>query len=291
LRSPYVTFARRHLEPLSALAVAQPDGPIAQIVTMLEASGDDSPLLERHGGSCTFAKAQLAAARWDTFGPGNEASMLDHVGFVYHQLPRDWAEHVLPELAQRPSGWVKQNWLAPIERELINTFMPPSNNGTEPRDEPGIDPCAFEERLATMIGDDFAPAIVDLANISANDDETGGNEEALRTEPAAEPSEREALFDDLMRLCPGALEVYFTDIPDLRMRPRASARPVLLSIFAHGGGLACRTKASVKSCRALGFDANEAPAGVAMSAAFPIDLSRHSAADLFTVAGAALPHD
>ena len=35
----------------------------------------------------------------------------------------------------------------------------------------------------------------------------------------------------------------------------------------------------------------DAPAGVSMSAAFPIDLSRHSAADLFAVAGAALPGD
>lgn len=291
LRSPYVTFARRHLKHLHALAAAEPNGPIETIVAMLALNGDESPLLQRKGGSCTFAKAQLAAAHWDVFGPGNEATMLDHLGFTYLQLPRDLAATVLPEPGQRPSAWVKKHWLAPIERDLIAAFMPPCNDGTEPGDAPTVDPVAFEERLARLLADRPAPAVEDLAGESEADDETDGDEEALRTEPTAAPNEREALLDDLARLCPGALEIYYTDVPDLRIRPRSHARRVLLNVFAHGGGLACRTKASVAACRALGFDANDAPAGVSMSAAFPIDLSRHSAADLFAVAGAALPGD
>ena len=51
LRSPYVTFARRHLKHLHALAAAEPNGPIETIVAMLALNGDESPLLQRKGGS------------------------------------------------------------------------------------------------------------------------------------------------------------------------------------------------------------------------------------------------
>ncbi|WP_374297357.1 hypothetical protein [Sphingomonas sp.] len=288
LRAPEVAFAASQLSRiLNAL-----DGPA---IAEIGACPEDEPLIGRHGGSCTFEKARFAVRHWDVFGPGNEAGMLDRLSFVYHRLDPSWADEVPAGGecdASCPSGWVKRNWLHEPERLLIAALQPPCNSRTHGR-PCDIGPDELLSRIAAIVNAPPADAVAAPPpaptpskpqsaenSLMTHDDEETPGEAAFRAKLG---DVAEAMLDELHARCPSAMQIGFTNIPDLRIY---MGRRVLVTLSPRTkGGLPCETYAPVSVCRAFGFDAS--PKHGQMTARFTFLPDQHDIGDLLAVAGAA----
>ncbi|WP_332746238.1 hypothetical protein [Sphingomonas sp. ZB1N12] len=298
LRAPEVVFAKSQLDRI----IAELTGPAADIAACVaqETDAAKSPLLEKHGGSCTFNKARFAARHWETLGPGKEETLLARISFVYHQLSRSWATRRETVDGEGGSRWVKRHWLRPAEKALIEAFNPICNGETTPGSErDGIGPDEVEKMMAALFGDDG-----DTRHVSENDGADLGNEgTSLDTSTAkddddATDGERKfrarlstdgaALVEELSTRCPRSMTIGFTDTPDLRIYVNQPRRRVLLTMSTCADGqIACHTLASVAVCRALGFDAKEERGGP-MKAGFTLDSRAVDVTDLVAVGGAAV---
>lgn len=316
LRAPEIVFARGQLDRI----IAELDGPAVDLAACLAQPVDQgqSPLIEQHGGSCTFNKARFAARHWDGLKPGNEDDLLGRISFVYHQLPRGWdlrRETVEGEAASR---WVKRHWLRAAEKALIQHFRPICNSetvaGTE-RD--GISPDEVEHMMATVfdtvvdthplpeaqgsgggsdggrVNDAVAtPLPADGGDPNADkgtdesDDDASLGERQFRSRLSPEGN---ALIDELVARCPLGMTVDFTDIPDLRIYISRPRRRVLITMRARADGLlSCWTLASAAACFAVGFDAQEERGHGPMNASFTIDPAANDLTDFVAIAGAAV---
>ncbi|MGA1799391.1 hypothetical protein VH567_11500 [Sphingomonas sp. 4RDLI-65] len=307
LRAPEIVFARGQLDRI----IAELDGPAIDLAACAAQVGDDDgggPLVERHGGSCTFNKARFAARHWDSLKPGNDDDLLRRISFVYHQLPRGWdlrREQIEGEVASR---WVKRHWLRTAEKTLIEHFRPICNGetiaGTE-RDGIGVD--EVEHMMATVFdtvvethplpadrggSDGFGGAGIaeqspdDSIQPEENGDDTSAGERSFRSRLSSEGA---ALIEDLSARCPRGMTIDFTDVPDLRIYASQPRRRVLMTVRARADGLmTCHALASVAACRAIGFDAQEERGSGPMTAGFTLDPAVHDLTELVAVAGAAM---
>jgi hypothetical protein len=302
LRAPEVVFAKSQLDRI----VAELTGPAVDIAACvaLETDATKSPLVEKHGGSCTFNKARFAARHWETLGPGNEETLLARISFVYHQLPRNWDSRRETVGGESGSRWVKRHWLRPVEKALIAAFRPICNGETalgSERDRVGPD--EVEKMMATLFGGDgeAGPAAendgADLGSEgisldtsmteteSADEDDATDGERKFRAHLSTDGL---ALVEELSARCPRSMTIAFTDTPDLRLYASQPSRRVLLTMKARVDGLiTCHTLASVAVCRALGFDAKEQRGGP-MKAGFTLDPVAVDLTDLVAVGGAAI---
>jgi hypothetical protein len=302
LRAPEVVFAKSQLDRI----IAELTGPAADIAACVaqETDAAKSPLVEKHGGSCTFNKARFAARHWETLGPGNEETLLARISFVYHQLPRSWDSRRETVDGEGGSRWVKRHWLCPAEKALIEAFNPICNGETTPGTErDGIGPDEVEKMMAALFGGDG-----DARPVSENDGADLGNEgTSLDTSTAEAEAEGDddatdgerkfrarlstdgaALVEELSTRCPRSMTIGFTDTPDLRLYVNQPRRRVLLTMSTRADGqITCHTLASVALCRALGFDAKEERGGP-MKAGFTLDPMAVDVTDLVAVGGAAV---
>lgn len=298
LRAPEVVFAKSQLDRI----IAELKGPAADIAVCVaqEADAAKSPLVEKHGGSCTFNKARFAERHWETLGPGNEDTLLARISFVYHQLPRSWDARRNTVDGEGGSRWVKRHWLRPVEKVLIEAFHPICNGETKPGTERnGIGPDEVEKMMATLFGGDGEThpvsendcadgenegTSIDTSTAEGDDDATDG-ERKFRARLSTDGA---ALVEELSARCPRSMTIGFTDTPDLRLYASQPRRRVLLTMSTRADGLfTCHTLASVAVCRALGFDAQEERGGP-MKAGFTLDPMAVDVTDLVAVGGAAV---
>lgn len=304
LRAPEVAFAQSQLDRIFG-ELTRPAVDMAACVA-LKRSGAESPLVEKHGGSCTFNKARFAARHWETLGPGNEATLLARISFVYHRLPRSWdsrRETIEGEVASR---WVKRQWLRPVEKALIRALRPICNAETTPGTErEGIGHDEVERMMAALFAGDGETNPVshdlgpdggdDSTSLDTSPDEGEGEGEGDDDATSGERDFRArlsgdgaALVEELSVRCPRSMTIAFTDTPDLRLYTSQPRRRVLLTMKARGDGMiTCHTLASVAVCRALGFDAREERGG-SMRAGFALDPVAIDVTDLVAVGGAAV---
>lgn len=270
----------------------------------------------RQEGCCTINKVAFAERNWAVLGPDGPGApaIAERLSVVYIPAPDDW-QHLLPAAPQpHAAGWVKNNWLFPIEDDLIKTFRPLCN--THPavtldnaRDD--VTPALFLEALAPLRGQ--APPVATGAHVApvradedldVTDDPLSG---AFIIDPVTDSETQESdasnafgdmdadtpailLLSQLQDGCPEPMEVYRTG-RDVRIALRSPRRRPLLTLTPTREGYRCNSRAPVAICRLLGFDADGASAGSGMTSSFAVDPIRHAAGALLAVSGAALAAD
>lgn len=327
LRSPAVNFRAEQMNRI----LRELDGPVSTAFAELLGGRDvdcrtldpaQHPLLGtvnvkgRQEGCCTINKVAFAERNWAVLGPdGPGASAIaERLSVVYMAAPDNW-KHLLPAAPQpHAAGWVKNNWLFPIEDDLIKTFRPLCN--THPavtldnaRDD--VTPALFLEALAPLQGQ--APPIATGAHaapvgadedLDITDDPVSGAFiiDRVTDSETQEPDASNACGDmdadtpailflsQLRDGCPDTMEVYRTG-RDVRLALRSPRRRPLLTLTPTQEGYRCNSRAPVGFCRLLGFDADGASPGSGMTSSFAVDPVRHSVGALLAVSGAALAAD
>jgi hypothetical protein len=299
LRAPEVVFAKSQLDRI----IGELTGPAVDIAACVaqEADAARSPLVAKHGGSCTFNKARFATRHWGTLGLGNEDALLARISFVYHQLPRSWDDRRETVDGAGASRWVKRHWLRPVEKALIEAFHPICNSETTvASDRDGIGHDDVQRLMAALFdsGGETSPAPEGCCP-DAGDDDVSFDPSTDETESGdMTPGERDfrarlstdgaALVEEFSARCPRGMTIDFTNTPDLRLYVSQPRRRALLTMKARADGLiTCHTLASVFVCRALGFDVKEERGGP-MKTGFTLDPRAVDVTDLVAVGGAAV---
>ncbi len=317
LRSPRISFSRG---PLQRLLKGLPAGPMTDAIAACLPGGRDADIaaLTKHpliaGSHCTTQKAAFAARHWDVFGPGNEAAMLDRITCLFQPVAADWGTRLEGAVARERGDWVRERWLRGAETALITRFRPVCNAASPLRtDDDGADLAQVEAAMATALpavlpafdratyeahvarrrpapaavvaayvgspGDPLDPEVVAFAE----EEGLGQGELAFRRKLTERGN---VLIDALRDACPASCEMYFTEIPDLRIRVKGERGP-LLKLSAARGRLRCFTRSGVGTCRRLGDDA-ETVQGSGMRASFYIDPAEAVVGDLLLLIGAAV---
>lgn len=307
-RSPKINFT-----PARMREILSHDGVFAKaFLDSFSASGIDTDALDtavhpliakknRNGqraASCTPSKICFAERNWATLNPdatdADLENLMSRFKFVYQQWPRDWSDRVAPDAGQRPGDWVLSQWLAAPEAMLIEDYQPACNHQTHTSAPTVVSPNTFAARLAEIVaelGTVETPFITAASHDDDYDEATDPAEESFLD--AVEIWRWSGtLVRDLISGCPNALDVYFTDKPDLRIglkqpyaRPgqRGPGIEVLLTVSAgKKTGIQFQTCAPPEVCVKLGFTPSK------RKGYFAFDPARHIASDLFSVAGAAL---
>ena len=317
LRSPEVCFSRTNLGAILNDAPNPAFDAIAQSLGGREVDtgsldADEHSLLQRHGGSCTYAKARFAARHWDVFGPGNEETMIDAVSFVFARLKPDALVGAGPMNAAH-RAWIKHEWLGRCETAMISTLKPVCNAQT-PID--GEKSCTVDDfvhaledasrpALTPYLPVDGEPACAPLeANEPAldfaeeeealnHDDETGNVEGEVEAVDLREQRFRDrlsvecdAFVDELDELLPVGIKMNFMKKPGFRLH-QEPGHHVLLMVSPRSGGMVAKVAASVSIARTLGFQAADLNTD-GKWIDFTIDPVAHQPSALLTLAGAAM---
>lgn len=317
LRSPEVCFSRSNLGAILDDAPNPAFDAIAQTLGGREVDrdlldADEHPLLQRHGASCTYAKARFAARHWDVFGPGNEEAMADGVSFVFARLKPEALADAAPMDAPH-RAWIKHKWLGRCETAMIGTLNPICNAQTPIGEEESGTVDDFARALKEASRPAFAPYIptdgeaagkvaeqnepaskvTDEQEAPHHNDETedvGGEIEAV------DPQEQrfrdklspdcDAFVDELDELLPVGIDLKFMKKPGFRLH-QEPGHHVLLMVSPRSGGMVGKVGASVSIARTLGFqDADLNNDGKWVD--FTIDPAVHQPSALLTLAGAAM---
>lgn len=317
LRSPEVCFSRTNIgailddAPNPAFdAIAQALGGRAVNRSSLDA--DEHPLLQRHGASCTYAKARFAARHWDVFGPGNEDALADGVSFVFARLKPEALAGAAPmDAAHR--AWIKHKWLGRCETMMIGTLRPICNAQTLIGNEENCTVDDFVRALEEASRPAFSPYVpVDGeaagAGAGQNEPASAFNDEQVTPDhnnetedvdaefEAVDPQEQgfrdklssdcDAFVDELDELLPVGIELKFMKKPGFRLH-QEPGHHVLLMVSPRSGGMVAKVGASVSIARTLGFrDAELNNDGKWVD--FTIDPAAHQPSALLTLAGAAM---
>jgi hypothetical protein len=307
LRAPEITFAPGQLNKILELSGAPTEGiadclPAGRSTDCTRLSPLDHPLVALHGASCTYSKVRFATRHWDTLGSIKGSDLLDRISLFYQRIPDEQNVLLAGATARQQGDWVKEQWLRPVETELIREFLPICNQRRA------------DERLGVRVEDLEAAVDRLLArplepfarNAAVQDDPT----DVSAPSSVAEPCDEESVEVDNMSIgeagfrrrlsasghvfvdaflvggAPG-FQPYFTDNQDLRLRIGTLRSPLLTLSPAHGQ-LRCQTRASVEACQAIGFLAEPSSPGTGpMKASFYFDPGMTRPEALFAVAGAA----
>lgn len=283
LRSRETSFSRTSLrrlfdtqagDPVSeGLAACFPDGRNTDLMAFAA-----HPLLK--GAHCTAQKAAFAARHWDVFAPGNEDAMLSRITCLFQPVAADWAGRLGGAEARERGAWAREAWLRPAETELVHRFRPICNAaipiGTQrdgvgvdevaaamaaelPQVLPAFDRTAYAARVtarraapASVVeayGDRREPSDTDTAALADEEGLSIGEQEFRRLSSDA----GNRFIDTLRDTAQGDIELYFTDIPDLRLRIAGTRRP-LVKISTTRGLLRCSTRVAPEVCLRLGFE-------------------------------------
>jgi hypothetical protein len=315
LRSPEVCFSRKNIEEILDAA---PNGPFDAIAAEVggrsidrnSLNPDDNPLLQRHGGSCTYAKARFAALNWDVFGPGNEELMVDAVTFVFARLKPELLSNAQP-MTKAHRKWIKSKWLGRCEATMIAKLKPVCNAQTRPGDEKYGTLADFTRELESAAEapfPEFVP-IGGLAECGGSVPVVGSGEadashilelEGTGDHESGELDPREARFrgsltqkceafvDELLQLLPLGIEMNFTGIPDLRLHQEPGHHVLMtLSKTNRDGLMPAKIKANPALAHTLGF-ADAIWDGEQEWATFKVDPVRHQPSAILTLSGAAM---
>lgn len=264
------------------------------------------------GSHCTAQKAAFAGANWATLRNAAPDELLARITCLFRPLPAGWETLLAGAEGQERGEWVREAWLRPAETALVEQFRPVCNAciaiGSHHSGIPASDVSAA---LETIFPDDLQPfartvytervarrrpaarALVEAytaPGVEADDQVMAlAEDEGLsRGEMAFRHKLSDAgirLIDTLIDSCPAPLEVYFTNVPDLRIRLGEGGRTLLLLRTA-GDRIHCFSKARVSACHALGIAA-EPVSNDPMKSRFTFDPADVAPALLLGIAGAA----
>jgi len=318
MRSPRIGFSRASLRRLldtqagdpvtEALAACLPDGRATDLAAL-----PAHPLLS--GAHCTAQKAVFAARHWDVFGPGHEDDMLDRITCLFQPVAAGWSERLAGAEGRERGAWAREQWLRPAETLLVNRFRPICNAaiglGTQ-RDLIGEaeveaamaaalpqELAAFQRAESEQRNAEHAPAPAGV--VEAYLDNSGTEIDAEAREIAEEEglsigertfrnrlSKAGSDFVDMLRdASPSGLELYFTDIPDLRIRV-AGQPSIAVRLTTARERLRCHTRVNAEACRKLGLEDVRVVEGDAMPTSFYIDPATTKAGILLVLVGASL---
>lgn len=319
LRSPRISFARTALRRLfdllpdhpvtDALAACLPDGRAQDLSRPV-----DHPLLK--GSHCTLQKALFAARHWDVFGPGGEATMLDRIACLFVPVPAGWNERLAGATGNARGDWVREQWLRPVETDLVHRFRPACNAQTAigaARDDVG--PAEVEAAMTAGLAGALTPfdnaayaallkqeeevptAVIDAYDLAGGDEpldpeveenalEEGASRQMLGFRTALTPDQARYVAA-LADIVPAAFDLYPTGTPDLRITRAGERRPLLLLATADGRFL-CSTRPDVDTCEKLGFAGAETVENNTMEARFYIDPAVDAPGALLPLIGASL---
>lgn len=283
MRSRETSFSRRSLRRLldthwgdavsEGLAACLPGGRGTDLAAL-----PDHPLLK--GPHCTAQKALFAARHWGVFAPGNEDAMLSRITCLFQPVAADWAERLDGAEGRERGAWAREAWLRPAETDLVQRFNPICNAATaigKHRDGVGLDEvraalaAALPQALPAFDRTEYearatarraAPASVveayaDRSEPSDSDTAVLADEEGLSIfeqnfrRPLSEAGER--FVDTLRDTAPDDIELYFTNIPDLRLRVVSTRQP-LVKISTSYGLLRCSSRVAPEVCERLGLE-------------------------------------
>jgi hypothetical protein len=327
LRSPMVTFRAEQMNRI----LRELDGPVSSAFAQMLGGREvdcrtldpaQHPLLGsisatgRQEGCCTINKVAFAERNWTVLGPNGPGvpAIAERISIVYMAAPDEWERLVPPAPQPHAAGWVKNNWLFPIEDDLIKSFRPlcnthPSVTLDNARNDVTRD--LFIDALSPLL--EQAPPVATALkpapatakkDMDITDDPLSG---AFILDPVADDELSEPdnggvshdmdadapailFLSQLQDGCPETMEVYRTG-RDVRLALRAPRRRPLLTLSPTREGYRCNSRAPVVICRLLGFDADAASAGSGMASSFVVDPVRHAAGTLLAVSGAALAAD
>lgn len=317
LRSPEVCFSRANLGAILGADANPPFDSIADVlggraVDRNALNPDAHPLLQRHGGSCTYAKARFAARNWDVFRPGQEAMMGEAVTFVFARLKPQALSGAAP-MDKAHRKWIKHQWLGRCERILIDSLKPICNAETPIGAEGDYMIEDFVRELAGAAASPFPPYIpleitaeAPVANSVDHELSTAPADEHIEAVDAAEdvdldgmdPGEQkyrdrlslagETFVDELDELLPVGIAMNFTKVPDLRLHQEPGHHVLLtVSPTRRHGGMAAKVGADLSIAHALGFT-DAVSSGDGQWVDFTIDPSAHQPSALLALAGAAM---
>lgn len=314
MRSPRISFSRASLR---RLLDAQAGDPVTEALAACLPQGRETDLaaLPAHpllsGAHCTAQKAVFAARHWEVFGPGHEDDMLDRITCLFQPVAAGWPERLAGAEGRERGAWAREQWLRPAETLLVNSFRPICNAaialGTQ-RDP--IGEAEVEAAMAAALPQELAafqraeseqrnaqhapaPAGVVEAYLDTSDAETLeiAEEEGLSL---SELTFRNGLspagsqfINTLIDASPAGLELYFTEIPDLRMRIKGQ-RTIAVRLTIAGERLRCYTRVDPEKCRKLGFEDVVVLANDPMSTSFYIDPAKIDPGILLVLVGASL---
>lgn len=303
LRSPKVTFCRRALAEIVGMsgapveAIADATGGRGSSIAALVP--EEHPLLASGGASCTANKARFALENWDIFGPGGEAQMLEEVTFVYGRLLPEPQVLALLEGSESDARylWIKHKWLSVREGKLIEDLRPACNHQTDSdQARTDVTSAMFIDALHTQFSIDLRPldeanSAIEIVAVQAQEDAASESEELPEYQPN-EPRFRsrlseagETLVAELERAVPAAMQLGYTDTPDLRLYLEPRHRVLMRVETRSAGQLLIHSHASVATCAALGFVASSRADGWS---SFPLDPDVADVATLLAIAGASL---